>query len=62
MIGDVVLDTEATKPAISEVELDFAAQCAFRADGKYTMRERIKRKLSGDVPRDVDLGGPSVAG
>ena len=29
MIGDITLDTEATKPAISEVELDVAAQRAF---------------------------------
>ena len=35
MIGDGVLDAEATEPAIGEVELDLAAQRAFRTDGKH---------------------------
>ncbi len=35
MIGDPVLDAEATEPAIGEVELDLAAQRAFRADGEH---------------------------
>ena len=35
MIGDPVFDAEVTKPAIGEVELDLAAECSFRADGKH---------------------------
>src|SRR3954469_19905598 len=35
MIGDLVLDAEATEPAIGEIEPDLAAQRAFRANGEY---------------------------
>ena len=38
MIGDLVLDAEATEPAIGEVELNLAAQRAFRTDGKRSRR------------------------
>jgi hypothetical protein len=54
MIGDVVLDAEATEPAIGEVELDLAAQRAFRADGEHVAddehpnhQHRIDRRSSG---------------
>ena len=35
MIGDLVLDAEATEPAIGEIEPDLAAQRAFRANGEH---------------------------
>jgi hypothetical protein len=48
------LDAEATEPAISEVELDLAAQRAFRADGEHVAddehpnhQHRIDRRSSG---------------
>jgi hypothetical protein len=48
------LDAEATEPAIGEVELDLAAQRAFRADGEHVAddehpnhQHRIDRRSSG---------------
>ena len=35
VIGDLVLDAEAAEPAIGEVQLDLAAECAFRADREH---------------------------
>ena len=54
MVGDIILDAEATEPTIGEVELDLAAQRAFRADGEYVTNDqhpdhqhRIDRRSSG---------------
>src|SRR3982074_1897387 len=54
MIWDLVLDAEATEPAIGEVQLDLAEQRAFRADGEHVAddehpyhQHRIDRWSSG---------------
>src|SRR6266700_3920304 len=54
MIVELVLDAEATEPAISQVELDLAAQRAFRADGEHVTddkhpyhQHRINRGAAG---------------
>jgi hypothetical protein len=34
VIGQLVLDAQAAKPAVDQIDLHLAAQCSFRANAK----------------------------
>ena len=69
MIGDIVLDAEATEPTIGQIKLNLAAQRALRADGKHVADDehldhqhrinrwpsgmRIVRRQLGPNPRQI---------
>jgi len=55
VIGDLVLDAEAAEPMVGEVQLNLAAECAFRAD-----REHIAENEHPDHQLRIDRRPPCM--